>query len=101
MRSIFRLPCSMLAFVRSLFFKPWYTSSKETLPDEPKPKIIILPKGRHVLTPNKLIALTCQDHKIPECSSSLTLKGSGSQRVGTRSDPLSAEPFTASPNHEQ
>ena len=69
----------MLAFVRSLFFKPWATSSKETLPDEPKPKIIILPKGRHVLTPNQLITLTCQDHKIPECSSSLT----------------------ASPNHEQ
>jgi hypothetical protein len=63
MRSIFRLPCSMLAFVRSLFFKPWSTSSKETLPDEPKPKIIILPKGRHVLTPNQLITLACQDHK--------------------------------------
>jgi hypothetical protein len=53
----------MLAFVRSLFFKPWATSSKETLPDEPKPKIIILPKGRHVLTPNQLITLACQDHK--------------------------------------
>lgn len=57
----------MLAFVRSLFFKPWATSSKETLPDEPKPKIIILPKGRHVLTPNQLITFACQDHKRP-CS---------------------------------
>jgi len=87
----------MLAFVRSLFFRPWATHSKETLPDEPKPKIIILPKGRHVLTPTKLITLACQEH-TPDCS---TLKGSGSQRVGTRSDSLSAEPFTASPNLER
>jgi hypothetical protein len=78
----------MLAFVRSLFFRPWATHSKETLPDEPKPKIIILPKGRHVLTPNQLIALTCQNH-IPD-GQPFTLKGSGS-----------AEPFTASPNPEQ
>jgi hypothetical protein len=83
----------MLAFVRSLFFRPWATHSKETLPDEPKPKIIILPKGRHVLTPTKLITLACQEH-TPDCSSEAcvppTLKGSGS-----------AEPFTASPNLER
>jgi len=52
----------MLAFVRSLFFRPYSTHSKETLSNEPKPKIIILPKGRHVLTPNQLITLACQDH---------------------------------------
>lgn len=72
----------MLSFVRSLFFRPFTpssTHSKETLPDEPKPKIIILPKGRHVLTPNQLIALTCQNH-IPDCST---------------------RPFTASQNPEQ
>jgi hypothetical protein len=69
----------MLSFVRSLFFRPSSTHSKETLPNEPKPKIIILPKGRHVLTPTQLITFACQNHKIPECS----------------------EPFTASPNPEQ
>lgn len=64
----------MLSFIRSLFFRPFTpfaTHSKETLQDEPKPKIIILPKGRHVLTPNQLIALTCQNH-IPDCSLTLT-----------------------------
>jgi hypothetical protein len=83
----------MLSFIRSLFFRPSSTHSKETLPDEPKPKIIILPKGRHVLTPNQLITLACQDHKMPECSSEArvppTLKGSVS------------ETFTALPNPEQ
>jgi hypothetical protein len=87
----------MLAFVRSLFFRPftpYATSSKEDIPNEPKPKIIILPKGRHVLTPTQLITLTCQDHKMPECSSEArvppTLKGS-----------VSTDTFTASPNPEQ
>ena len=69
----------MLSFVRSWFFRPWATYSKEDIPNErlgqspslwqpavaePKPKIIILPKGRHILTPNQLITLACQDHKI-------------------------------------